>query len=1093
MDMNMFGQFGALTAAVLMSAIATAKETTLTVTDGVKWSTGTWSNGQPVSGDTVILRNQTGAAAVVDNDLLADPAEIVAEGNAEMTLKGLALSLCGGRTGYKNVKTAVSNGVPFTVDVPIAFVQNNSLVYHGETLTFNGDITIADNLILYVYRYWCNSANARNLYFNGSITGLNASYGHCTVDENQVYFRKPVKVKKLYTPSDGQGHLHFQSAGNSFESYALTGGQTFWEVANATTPPVPVSWPNFSDGSGRGAHWLVADQTFDGLVGPDNPWRVWGSYYYRSMNVMSRGNPVTLTLKNTKNCGGAMRLGGSREDGTKYYELSLVYDPTGDFTQSFSNRVHELNGSITVKGGTLLFAKYVEFPNLKEIDVMAGTFDLAYTNETVVLPSVKRLSVASNATFRIGADCPSAVSPISLPSAILYVDKDARLEIDNGVTVPFYLVFVDGACVAPGQELTEANTTWIKGSGKITTASNVIRWKGAVDGNWHDATKWTTPPQVGQAAYALSCGAPGYEIALDPAQASAVPSLLTVSGSAGVTSTVALTRGAALQGWNVSVESDGAFTTAAAALTNNTIALDGGTFRVTGDTEYAGTSASTPLTVGANGTLEVADGTLLFTDLAGKTDMGYAPVNFQSGSRMNVSGSACVKFRSAAANSYKSSPKWYGTIDISGNACLDGWYIHLYASDATTTELTLRDHATLKLRDNAMLQLGNENSSGFCRVNLETDGQTIVPYSGIIAISQSSELNIRGGHFLQGNGNHWRIGQAQNRTGVVNVEKGCLKQYASAQYDRHLYGINVGDASGAKVASQTFTAYGYLNVFADGVVSNITSGTGPTQGTYLRIGTGNAVGAFNLLGGEYYHNSRYQAYVGGFAGTGTWLLESNAVARLNCDVYVGGCVTNDLCGFREFGQSPWGASYGNGGPGFADYFDQASHTAKGTLTVESGRFLCCSNLYTSVDGTGKLAFGGDPDGFLCARNVTLSNTTDTVGAVIRTSSLTFSAGPTGVARLVAGTYGKDEVPVANGTLTIAAGTTLRVNFSKLTDTSKTCFPLIQYAEREGSFASIEVVNAPEGASRNGQVVEKMVRGVKGYYYCVPRGMFLLVR
>ena len=130
--------------------------------------------------------------------------------------------------------------------------------------------------------------------------------------------------------------------------------------------------------------------------------------------------------------------------------------------------------------------------------------------------------------------------------------------------------------------------------------------------------------------------------------------------------------------------------------------------------------------------------------------------------------------------------------------------------------------------------------------------------------------------------------------------------------------MSVGDGrrtNGSKVR-------GTLNIFPQGVVSNLVNTSRPQKGAgvYLKVGVGrSAYGCINQLGGSLYHNSNLQCMIGAFL-------------------------------------TP----------------------SKGTLSVEDGTFHTPSNLFAAVVGEGFVSVGPGA-GVIEAKNVTLSNTVCEVG------------------------------------------------------------------------------------------------------------------
>ena len=190
-------------ALAMAGAVFGAKTTTLTCTANGKWSTGTWSDGVPEDGDTVVLVNETGAPAVTENDLVDTLALVRTEGNALITLTGRVLTLSGSSAvKISSINVAVSNTCDFVINVPVTASENSVWVF-GENLTFNQDVFIADSKTLSLYRHYAQyAAQARTLTFNGCVSGPNATICNRAVDTNEIYFKQLVTLKSGRKPAE---------------------------------------------------------------------------------------------------------------------------------------------------------------------------------------------------------------------------------------------------------------------------------------------------------------------------------------------------------------------------------------------------------------------------------------------------------------------------------------------------------------------------------------------------------------------------------------------------------------------------------------------------------------------------------------------------------------------------------------------------------------------------------------------------------------------------------------------------------------------------------------------------------------------------
>ena len=588
------------------------------------------------------------------------------------------------------------------------------------------------------------------------------------------------------------------------------------------------------------------------------------------------------------------------------------------------------------------------------------------------------------------------------------------------------------------------------------------------------------------------------------------------SGSMSVaSSTFALNGGSALSSAPGSeiVFDNGAFTQvvgANSALTGSVVATDSSFTLNGGRLELAGSLVMTGCTFTAYSPVDILPGASLhFTnktdsvlkfgdgctlDVKGDLWANGNALSFENGSSLIASGDA--SFTASGKKRFNFGGSY---MEFSGNSVLTNYAACYYAAAGATNRIVFRDASRMVMVDDAQMLIGDGgNDKSFTVFDYASSKDATSPYGITVARTQNAELNITGGACMMGNGNPNSVGYvAANRavTGVVNVVKGAFVYRANAQWNKWLYGTSVGDSMAVKLTSANAFGRGYLNIFPEGVVSNLTSGTGWTQGVYLRVGTGRGEGDINQLGGTLYHDSRFQAVLGLWGGTGRWTLSSNSTATVLADVYVGGSLTNVLCGFVERAMRTDGRGNNGYSTDFIQTFDVENHTAKGTLSVLSGTFFTPSNIYVSVDGEGALVLGPDKASYMLAKEVVLSNTVDSANSVTYRSTLRFVFGPEGCARLVCGRKDAGGAPQPTGRLVVGEGTKLEIDLTALTDKRVSWHPLVNCAEIEGDFAEADVTVTPPAAPGNGggSLVRAVHNGVNGYWWMISRGTLMIFR
>lgn len=633
--------------------------------------------------------------------------------------------------------------------------------------------------------------------------------------------------------------------------------------------------------------------------------------------------------------------------------------------------------------------------------------------------------------------------------------------------------------------------------------TNFTAWKAPVDGDWTDDAKWTDGAPAAKPVRILADADSDYTVTAAETEGTVltqdllmrnngngqvyldIASPFFLSGNAVATmyhSAVRVRENGVLRadGATYSIGSGSALESAGNLSLNDSSVSVSGTLKVTGGTTAVTNGTAGAVSVNGGGVLDLS-GNTVFEGVWTSDGAVGSPLGFAAGSALRASGNAVLDLQKYTGQKQQQLTFQGTEMTFRDAAQLKVYMMSISGTAGAGTTVTFRDQAKLSFNSDATLSVGT--GGGSARLDLESAQQTIVPYGLYVGRWSTGEVNIRGGHYVQGNGNLNTVGAPVSNarvTGTVNVYDGALVDHHCAQWGEVLYGLSVGDSMWQDLTSTSVFGRGILNIYPDGVVSNNASSQATIgEGVYLRVGSGRGEGDINIRGGLLSHNSRLQALVGVFGGTGRITITDGGRAEINADTYVGGSVTNVLLGFRGTNKSGgW-----NGGAGFAKKFDAFNTDSVGTLAVESGTFVCPSNLYVSAYGTGTLALGPSPDAQIRAKNVTLSNTV--AAATTHVSTLRFTAGATGTGCLMA-----DE------TLTISEGTKLEIDLTALADTKTTFFPLIRCAAREGDFAAADVTLLPPEATGfgSGSLVWRTAKeGGLEFGFGVARGTLVIFR
>lgn len=178
--------------------------------------------------------------------------------------------------------------------------------------------------------------------------------------------------------------------------------------------------------------------------------------------------PATLTLRGTADAVTTLAV---------LDKISLVWDPVGDFTQEFSNRVSTTTGSITVRRGTVRVTGAGRFPNLSGIVLGEGArFDLDST-AAGALQDVKSARIAKDAVLSVAA---TATEPFAEGVLDLDIEEGGSISIPEGMTVKIGIVRYKGEMVDAG---TVESAPWLTGGGTVRVAG-------------HSALSWIIYPTV---------------------------------------------------------------------------------------------------------------------------------------------------------------------------------------------------------------------------------------------------------------------------------------------------------------------------------------------------------------------------------------------------------------------------------------------------------------------------------------------------------------------------------------------------------------------------------------------------------------------
>lgn len=756
---------------------------------------------------------------------------------------------------------------------------------------------------------------------------------------------------------------------------------------------------------------------------------------------------ITLTLNGTAD---ATTYAALKCDAGNH--LNLVWNPTNNYTQTFSSREHTMDGTIAVRGGTLASAG-------------ANTFT-----------GVKGLTVCNGATFAVRADAAigeEAVNPFTGAAFPLVIEGSGRVEVPAGITLTFSTATVRGVPMDAGT-FTEANAGWITGGGSITvtTAGAGTVWKTATDGNFDDETKWSNGLPSDTVPGYIAAEGSDYTVTLKtgvtwPKNLMAVGSDATLEVPAGETVEFGSTA-------NLSI-SDGATLSVAGTLD---VANYAGTFTIGSVT--SATSRFEVVTGGLVKFVPVSAASAIVLNKGGALDMRGGEVKAEGTSQTlkDIIAIAGGMMLGDAGTLYLGGPSaaWVqptlsgeGTFLFAGSAALahqftraSGMPAYLFGADSgKRMDVTFGGESELRLGLAGGVQIGAANSD------------TIVTYASKKTLSKAdysnfnsinvtasgtgtAELRVSDG-VLNFGGYGFDIGCANGSDtthGRVVLTGGRIQSGGDCEWwmlSGIPYGLKIGYGANATNGSGEIINHGELLI--TGGTNETTSATGVTL-----IGIGYGKGAVVQTGGYNYHCSESDLFgLGAAGGKGSWTI-SGGLLRVRSDAYIGGF---DRLTLRKGDQiTAW----------------PDLHDAEGALTVSGGEVEFQKDLVLGADGVGTINCVGSKGVFTVGGDLVLSNTTANVQSG---GALKFTCDANGVSPIK-----------VTGKVVFKANARMAVDVSAWADVSRRQWLLKASAfENPIAACNVEVLGRTKATQ---QAVVRYSNG-RGYYVVVPKGLCLIVR
>lgn len=1098
-----------LSALAVFGALALgAKTTTLTVTDGGKWSEGVWSDGLPENGDIVIVSNGTGAPASTVNDLVTSLVRIDFTGG-EISLQGRALSLTGDETALTDgMATALLASAKIVVEVSLTACESSCWSFSSSAAknsTFAADVFIAADKTLILK----TDSNANALTFEKRIVGPSATLDPRAC-HGKTIFMGTVDVGYLDCKSQNDyTELEFYSSGNNVRSFTNYGATVRLFKPHAFVTPLLLSHDSVQDN--RVQYFFVGDQEFAGIVSPDN--------VNRAFNIQSYyTGPAFVTLKPTADCSSSIYFGANS---ASYSQLALVYAPEGNVTQTIfgrgSSRQNLLNGPIRIMNGTLRFTGDTHFVNLQSVSVDGGMLAMATESSATPFYALTTLAIGKNGTFAVEEPCTDTVFTPGTVDLIL--SPGGKVSVAADKTLSFKSAAFGGKQLQAGS-YTSATAEWIAGEGTVVIAepaANTDYWMDAASGMWSDAAAWLkgAAPAPTDTAYLTAAGA-NYAVTLPLGVTKPVVAYVRNDGVHATT--ISPVDGLTLSGWNFQLGWGGLLAVPdnqSLTLTSSPLTLDDGGCVTVGIGSTLTTSGALTMRDGSRftsaGTLnlnaDVMAGafnsvkqesvvTSVVTLAGGQAKLnntfriGYKALmvvsnNTAVANQKNVFGvrleGGQIFFRDQA--SFDSGVLWDGSIcypqGFGGTAVFEDetrWTSYLTSGTSRlslgcqsgfTANLIFQGHAYYDLpgatefrltTGNVVLRYDSDATSHMkcgCEMCSQGGDHEIYVTKGLLVYgtSSTSDGSIRIGGVGTTRGD-------STGTALYCVDGGAVEIWGSRW--AHMFGtsgITVGDGNYSDAdVNRAPSVKGTLEL-RSGTVTNRTG--------KIYVGIARSLGAIVQTGGEFVSeetsaNAKCPVAIGVCNGTGVFTL-SNGVFSAKSNVFVGGTPLSEI-GIST--TSPY-----KDATRMAMY--PRLHDANGELTVAAADLTKPCSFTTEKD----LSFGADGNGVLRlgeAGSVTAANVTFWNGKtdVTNHSSKVFcTLGASGAACLT-----------ATNAVTVQPGAKLTVDATKFAGDKKVW--LVKAVEMKGTFDAMIV---------GGKGTDSIVQTSKGVVFRRSHGLMILLR
>ena len=466
----------ALFAACVCACAALRAATWSGAGDGTSWGDpANWGGAIPGASEAVSIA--TGASALTINLGATDRecAAITITGSSKLTISG---------TGALKF-TSLTTSVATDVNVPVTLKTGNNSLNVKTTLDFYEDVTALGTKT--VTMYTLNNQRSGRINFRKAFTGtgttVTMTMGDTGGRENTpVHFYGVLTAAKLLCGRGYKnGYCHLHASNNVIGYVDVAYSSLICDAANVFPDDLCLTWSNYYSeniADLQSYDFRGHDQVAGGVTNS------WTRERDECRYLRSTAGPMTLTLKGRGNCAANCYVNEG---------VSVVWDPTGDYTQEFSAKQSTTDGGITVNRGTVKIAGTAKFASLSAITLAAGAHFHLASDQSGALASLLSLNVAAGASMKIES---TSLDPFANCVLTMHIADGGVIDTDANATVS-RVVYKDVVVAAGTYGAGATPADWVTGSGTVTVlggqeSSKLDRyWTGAGDGvSWNDDANW---------------------------------------------------------------------------------------------------------------------------------------------------------------------------------------------------------------------------------------------------------------------------------------------------------------------------------------------------------------------------------------------------------------------------------------------------------------------------------------------------------------------------------------------------------------------------------------------------------------------------